>query len=321
MDLNWFRDLTHLAKTANFSQAAVMSNVSQPTLSRRIRALESWAGVTLVDRAHQPVCLTDAGKQILEAAEQAISRLDSERQQILDAQSVPDQYIVTFGAQHSIGWRFYPKWLQAFEEAYKPILSRLRADDLPNCLRDLCDGHVDYVIAYQAKEQGEPVERFAQLDKPLPPLESISIGSDVLVPVCKPRNDGKPLFDLDDASVELPFLNYGQDAYLATVIKPSIQSALSTRKLRTVYENSMAGALRIRARDGLGLAWLPHSLVAPDINAGLLCQLENPSWSIPLDIRLSRNKLSSNPLTRDIWAYLSRRQTIPLVLDRSELDD
>ena len=112
MDLDWFKDLGHLAKTTNFTQAATLSNISQPTLSRRIRALESWAGVELVDRKHYPVKLTVAGQQILEAAEQATSRLETERQQLIDAYTLPDKYVVTFGTQHSLGWRFFPNWLQ-----------------------------------------------------------------------------------------------------------------------------------------------------------------------------------------------------------------
>ena len=138
------------------SQAAALVNLSQPAFSRRIKALETWVGATLVDRSHQPVSLTDAGVQMLEAGLQALARIERERSQIREAQSLPDKYIVTFAAQHSIGWRFYPAWLQALEETYGPILSRLRADDLPNCLRDLDKGDVDFVVAYQSKSAPSP---------------------------------------------------------------------------------------------------------------------------------------------------------------------
>ena len=65
-----------------------------------------------------------------------------------------DKYVVTFGAQHSIGWRFYPAWLQSLEEAFGPILSRLRADDLPNCMRDLKEGNVDGAMEVCKSTQG-----------------------------------------------------------------------------------------------------------------------------------------------------------------------
>jgi DNA-binding transcriptional LysR family regulator len=84
-------------------------------------------------------------------------------------------------------------------------------------------------------------------------------------------------------------------------------------RLTTVYENSMAGALRIRARDGAGVAWLPESLVAPDLAAGLLVQTGSPEWTVGLDIRMLRNQAHSNRLTRAIWSFLELRQTLPLV--------
>lgn len=313
MDFFWFRDIGHLAKTGNFSQAAQISNVSQPTLSRRIQALESWVGAALVDRSKQPVGLTSAGSQILEASRQALSRLETERSQILEAQSLPDKYVVTFGAQHSIGWRFYPSWLQAFEDAYGPIMSRLRADDLPNCMRDLENGHVDFVIAYQniridARNTEAPGGRANSGG-----ANSLVIGHDRLVPVCKPHSNGTPMFDLSKSEVELPFLCFGDRVPISLLLKPLLQSEGLYSRLRTVYENSMAGALRIRARDGTGVAWLPESLVAPDLKNGLLVRNGEPAWNVKLEIRLHRRQEQSNHLTRAIWAFLAIREAIPLV--------
>ena len=306
MDFGWFKDLGHLAVTGNFSQAAEMSNVSQPTLSRRIQALEAWVGTALVDRSKQPVRLTPAGGQILEAGQQALARLETERSQILETQAKPDRYVVSFGAQHSIGWRFYPAWLQAFEDAYGPILSRLRADDLPNCLRDLKDGHVDFVIAYR-----DPPGHGAAADDP-ERGDSLVIGHDRLIPVCKPRWDGKPLFSLSNGDGPAPFLRFGAGAPISRHLDPLFTSQGLEARLSTVYENSMAGALRIRAREGTGMAWLPESLVAPDLQSGQLVRTGQADWDVGLEIRLHRNRRHTNHLTRSIWAFLAVRQEVPL---------
>lgn len=304
MDIDWFRDLSHLAKTGNFSQAANLSNLSQPALSRRIKALEGWVGASLVDRTRQPVRLTTAGAQMLEAGQQALARIESERSQILEAQSLPDKYVVTFGAQHSIGWRFYPAWLQSFEHAYGPILSRLRADDLPNCLRDLAEGDVDFVIAYGSAEAA-PDDFTAR--------NALTIGHDRLIPVCKPRSDGAPLFGFEHSDVKVPFLKFGDGAPISQHLDSLMASHNLPARLQTVYENAMAGALRIRARDGAGVAWLPQSLVAPDLESGLLVRTGDPGWEVKLDVRLLRNHPRSNHLTRSIWAFLAVRESVPLV--------
>ena len=301
MDMFWFRDLDHLSQTGNFSQAAEMSHISQPAFSRRIKALELWVGVGLVDRRAHPVQLTAAGHQMLEAGHQALLRIESERRQILEAHALPAKYVVTFGAQHSIGWRFYPQWLQDFEDGFGPILSRLRADDLPNCERDLRRGDVDFVIAFVAAETTRAPTGIAADDR----LDSVLIGRDRLLPVCTPGQDGGPLFDFSDPEAKVPFLQFGANAPINRHLEPVLCRAPLAGMLQPVYENAMAGALRIRARDGAGVAWLPQSLIAADLENGMLVRTGIAAWEIPLEIRLFRRKNQSNHLTRAIWSYLN----------------
>lgn len=307
MDLDWFKNLASLARTGNFSQAAELNHISQSAFSRRIRALESWVGTPLVDRSVHPVKLTPAGRQILEAGEQAISRIETERAHIRDSLEQPDKYVVSFGAQHSIGWRFFPTWLQAFEERYGPIISRLQADDLPNCLAGLKKGELDFVVSYESANATRI---------PAPgTIQSLMIGRDRLVPVSRPTPNGSPLFDIDaDPPQPLPYLKFGPTAPIGRHIDPLLKTAALESRLETVYENSMAGALRIRARDGLGLAWLPHSLVEPDLSAGLLVLASHaPTLSIDLDVCLNRLTSNKNSLIGKIWDFLVAQDGIPLV--------
>ena len=305
MHLSWLRDLAHLAQTGNFSQAAALSNLSQPALSRRIQAMESWVGAALVDRARHPVTLTGAGVEMLEAGQQALALMENARNSICEAQSLPDRYIVTFAAQHSIGWRFYPVWLQAFEGAFGPIMSRLRADDLPNCIEDLEAGAVDFAIAYQSRRARSVASR---------EIESVRIGRDSLIPVSKAGANGRPMFDLDrKGPVAVPYLRFGAGAPISQHIDPLLDANHLHSRLHVVYENSMAGALRIRAREGLGIAWLPKSLIAPDIEAGLLAPIGNKHLEVALEIRLHRIRRHANSLTEKIWNFLERREHEPLL--------
>lgn len=301
MDFLWFQDLSHLAQTGHFSRAAEMSNISQPAFSRRIKALEEWAGVPLVDRAHHPVALTSPGMQLLETGLQALNRLETERREIQDAQAQPENYVVTFGTQHSIGWRFYPAWLQQFEDSFGPIMSRLRADDLQNCVADLRNRQIDFVIAYSSG--------YAHAIGADDAIESVLIGRDALIPVCKCRPDGSPIFELSaETTVQVPYLQFGGNAPISQHIEPHLEQHRLNAGLRTVYENSMAGALRIRARDGAGIAWLPRSLVAPDLENGQLTTIGQAEWQVELEIRLYRSRSHTNRLTRAIWGFLQFRE-------------
>lgn len=312
MDISLFRDLERLGKTGNFSQAAALCNISQSAFSRRIQSLESWVGTTLVDRSRQPVRLTDAGRQMQEAGLQALMRIERERSQILEALSLPDKYVVTFGTQHSIGWRFYPAWLQALEDAYGPILSRLKADDLPGCMRDLKEGNVDFVIAYQGLDS-QILTATQSTENSFGNWETLTIGHDELIPVCKPDPDGRPMFSFETQDIKMPFLRFGNNAPIGKHLGPLFKAQNLSGRLRTVYENSMAGALRIRARAGDGVAWLPRSLVAPDLENKVLVRTGHRDWGVSLEIRLLREKSHSNRVTRAIWSFLEVRESISLL--------
>ena len=302
MDLEWFKNLTSLARTGSFSRAAEADHISQSAFSRRIKALEGWVGTSLVDRSSYPVKLTEAGRQILEAGGQAINRLETERAHIRESLEQPDKYVVSFGTQHSIGWRFFPAWLQSFEKEFGPIISRLRADNLPNCLADLHRGEVDFVISYESAH-ARSVEETTE-------TVSLVIGEDQFIPVCMPGADGLPLFPVDgDRPLSIPYLRFGPSAPIGRHIDPILAASDLSVRLTSVYENSMVGALRIRARDGLGVAWLPRSLVQSDIDAGLLTIAgSEPLW-IDVEVQLHRLRRNQNDLILRIWDHLSRGKT------------
>src|SRR5574337_230523 len=68
MELKWLEDFLSLAETGSFSRSAEQRHVTQPAFSRRIRALESWLGVALIDRSTYPTTLTPAGEAFKSSA-------------------------------------------------------------------------------------------------------------------------------------------------------------------------------------------------------------------------------------------------------------
>jgi len=57
----------------SFSLAAEKCFVTQPTLSMQIKKMESDLGITIFDRTHQPIVVTDIGKVIVDQARQVLS--------------------------------------------------------------------------------------------------------------------------------------------------------------------------------------------------------------------------------------------------------
>jgi DNA-binding transcriptional LysR family regulator len=79
MTLVQLRHLIALADQASFSKAALAAHVSQPALSRSIRALEDELSLPLVDRIGRRVELTVHGRDTLERARQIVFDADELR--------------------------------------------------------------------------------------------------------------------------------------------------------------------------------------------------------------------------------------------------
>ena len=72
MTLNQLGYFYHAAVLQHFNQAAEKMNISEPSLSRSIAALEDELGVTLFEKRGRNVILTKAGEIFLEHATQIL---------------------------------------------------------------------------------------------------------------------------------------------------------------------------------------------------------------------------------------------------------
>ncbi len=68
MEIRWLQDFLTVAELGNFTRAAEERHASQAAFSRRIQSLESWLGVTLIDRSVFPTRLTVEGERFKEQA-------------------------------------------------------------------------------------------------------------------------------------------------------------------------------------------------------------------------------------------------------------
>lgn len=80
VDLRHLRYFMTVATERNFTRAADRLGMAQPPLSRQIRELEEELGTTLFVRNSRPVALTDAGRLLLEHAQDTLNSVDRLKQ-------------------------------------------------------------------------------------------------------------------------------------------------------------------------------------------------------------------------------------------------
>src|SRR5258707_14127723 len=81
MELRHLRYFIAVAEKENMTRAAAQLHVSQPPLSRQIRALEDELGVALFNHGAKAVRLTEAGKVFLAEARAVVERANEAGQQ------------------------------------------------------------------------------------------------------------------------------------------------------------------------------------------------------------------------------------------------
>ena len=80
MDLRHLRAFVAIVDTGGFVRAATRVSLSQPALSRQVRALEAELGVRLFDRAGRRVRLTPEGEDLLERGRRLLVDAESLRE-------------------------------------------------------------------------------------------------------------------------------------------------------------------------------------------------------------------------------------------------
>jgi LysR family nitrogen assimilation transcriptional regulator len=78
-----------VARLRNFSRAAEELNVSQSALSRQVKLLEDNLGVELLVRTSRGVELTDAGRVVLDRAEEVLRQIQSLKRDVVALSQTP----------------------------------------------------------------------------------------------------------------------------------------------------------------------------------------------------------------------------------------
>ena len=77
MDLKQLNAFIAVADLCSFSAAATKTGLSQPTLSRLLKQLETDMGVVLIDRYHRPLHLTEAGSFFYDKISTILTEIDT----------------------------------------------------------------------------------------------------------------------------------------------------------------------------------------------------------------------------------------------------
>jgi LysR family hydrogen peroxide-inducible transcriptional activator len=88
MTVTQLKYIITLERTRNFTKAAIICEVSQPTLSMQIQKLEDELKVCIFDRTKKPIELTKVGSAIINQAKRTIIEFNKIKEVIIDKKEV-----------------------------------------------------------------------------------------------------------------------------------------------------------------------------------------------------------------------------------------
>lgn len=150
MKIDHIRTFLEISECGNFNRAAENLNVTQSTISARVKAMEDRFGRTLFKRGHSGVELTSAGQHFRQYALN-IQRLWQQAQQRV---TLPENFshAIGLGSQVSLWDSLILDWIPWMRENANDVAIHVEADYSPSLMRQLADGLLDIGVMYNPRQ-------------------------------------------------------------------------------------------------------------------------------------------------------------------------
>jgi DNA-binding transcriptional LysR family regulator len=145
LSLSQLRVFQEVARRLSFTRAAGALGRSQPAVSAQIRQLEETLGIDLFEQVGRKVHLTDAGREVLAAADRLFATVDEIADLVAELKGTR-RGSLRVGAASTAGEYVVPPLLGAFRRGYPGVGLNLVVDNRAGILRRLTDNEIDLAV-------------------------------------------------------------------------------------------------------------------------------------------------------------------------------
>jgi DNA-binding transcriptional LysR family regulator len=271
MELKWLEDLLVLLEEQSISRAALRRHVTQPAYSRRIRQLEEWLGVELVDRSTKPIRIRRAALALQDDVRDLVNRFYAIRNRIHDAAER-----VTFVAQHTLAISRFPALIRGVKQRLPEASYRVVPANYDEC-EALFYNEADLLLCYQNPQRSFDFSHSA--------VVRLDLGQDRLIPVAS-ATLARQLGPLTPG-MTIPLLMYQQHGFLAEALNNGcLPRVIRDYRVDTICESAFSATLKEMALADMGIAWLASDLIQQELADGRLLSCADQLGEIELDIVL-----------------------------------
>lgn len=308
MRLEWLQDILAIIETGSMSRAAEQRFLTQPAFSRRMRVIEDYVGVELLDRTRKPAQL----KRTVREQRARIQELTSGLRDLvneLKRQDLETQNRIVIVSQHAITTSFAPPFVK-YLAAEDDFSIRLRSANRDECLALLMTHEADIALLYRSEA--------VQIDPQDDYLEMRDLGEERLVPVF--ATDQLPRLEEERQRGDVPVITYPTDVFLGQLVNQEVFVGIGSRFfVRNKAETALTLAAKQLALAGVGIAWLPESLAGLELSNGTLTNLESDYPSPRMRIVAIRLPGEKTTAEDQVWTAIATTRSSKIPRERATL--
>ncbi|MBC5743139.1 LysR family transcriptional regulator [Lachnospiraceae bacterium MD308] len=173
MEIRVLRYFLEIARESNMSRAAKILHVSQPTLSKQMKELESELGKKLFHRGSTSVSLTDEGMLLRKRAEDILTMVDKTTSEFLELDNITGGE-VHIGCAESHQIKYLAWVIKDFKEAYPRFRYHLTSGNTEQVVERLDRGLIDFAFIVEPPN----LERYNHIEIPGTDIWGLAIRKD-----------------------------------------------------------------------------------------------------------------------------------------------
>jgi|TARA_B100001142_G_C14347329_1_gene660568 DNA-binding transcriptional LysR family regulator len=253
--LQQLRILKAIASEKSFTRAADLLFVSQPSLSKQIKALESRLNISLINRENNTISLTEAGQLFLDYAERILA-LCEESCRALNDLKTGDRGNLIVGASQTIGTYLMPRVLALFAQNYPQINIKVQVDSTRIIAKNVRDGEID--IAVVGGNVPEELEKYLEIE---------ALANDELILILPKSHPFalKKTISKEDL-YHLNFITLNSNSTIRKLIDNILtENNIRTKQFNVIMQLNSIEAIKTAVSLGLGAAFISSSAIEKEI--------------------------------------------------------
>ncbi len=257
MILAQLRTFVRIIDTGGITRAAEQVSLTQPAVSKQLRALEATMGAELVVRNGRRIVPTPAGEVLYHYAKRIQQLIDQAHEAVAEV-GRPGQGEIHVGAVSTVAVFTLPQVLSTFTAQFPGVRVHVRIGEIQQTLEGVIRGELAVAVVTV------PVVH--------PQIDSVPLFSDpvrLVVAPARMKSLSLPLGLADLANLD--FISYQYPSRFRSFVDGVLEQHGVIPKVRMEFNSHEV--VKSMVKIGLGVAMVPDSVVRDDIAAGELVAL------------------------------------------------